>query len=648
MAGLSFVEWLPDPMPGPMRHADGKLGPPVPRGRRVELPGRGSVFVREVSGPSGAPTIVLLHGWMASGGLNWFQAFEALGREFHVLAPDLRGHARGLRARRFRLEDCADDVAALCRVLGVDPVLIAGYSMGGPVAQLLWQRHPHVVAGLVLCATTHTFAFGATEGPAAQHVLNTLAAGARLVESVLHVPADALRAVIPARRPMDFVQWATAELTRHSVHMLTEAACSVAAYRADEWMGAVNVPTAVVLTTRDRSVPPAMQLQMAEAIPYSTVHPVDGGHAACVRARFVEPLLDACCTVASPRRRLSTSPGPCVFPGREPAGADRAMAGTRRPRGQRSVRAHEYALFPKDRTVEVSDGTRVAFTVLGGGGSKVPVLFLNGWTCTDAYWTTIPTAVAAAGHPAVLMDLRGHAESGLPRRPGVAARSLHAEDVSAVRLARDVVEVMDAAGVRQAVLVGHSIGVQIIVEVCRIAPERVAGLVAVAGAFENPIKTLTDPALLDQLYPIAQTLLDYLPLEVLRPVLRRVATPTLGRAVARAVGAAGPKVTPQDMAPHMRHIGDLNFSVLLKMLTSLRAHRTAEFLPQITAPTLVVAAGGDVFTPPRVPQQMADAVPGAEIVWFENAGHLLPVEEPDAVTHALLNFLAESVTDNEK
>jgi len=318
------------------------------------------------------------------------------------------------------------------------------------------------------------------------------------------------------------------------------------------------------------------------------------------------------------------------------------MARDLRPRGTRAVRAHEYARFPKDRAVEVSDGTRVAFTVLGGG-PKVPVVFVNGWTCSDGYWAKIAAAVSEAGYPAVFVDLRGHGESGLPRRPGVAARRLRAEDLSADRLARDVVEVMDAAGLARAVLVGHSIGVQIVVEVCRIAPERVAGLVAVAGAFENPVKTLAGRPILDRLYPIVNAFMPYLPLEALRPVLRRVATPTLGRRVAGAVGAAGPKVTAQDMAAHMRHVGDLNFSVLVKMLSSLRGHRTASFLPQITAPTLVLAGSRDLFTPPRVPKQMVSAIPDAEIVWFEQAGHLLPVEEPDGAAHALLNFLAERV-----
>ncbi len=144
---------------------DAVPGPPLPTGRRIELPGRGTTFARAVDGPPGAPTVVLLHGWIASGGLNWFTSFGPLSERYNVIAPDLRGHGRGLRARRrFRLADCADDVAALLEVLRVEGTTIAvGYSMGGPVAQLLWRRHPEVVDGLVLCATSYRFINGARE-----------------------------------------------------------------------------------------------------------------------------------------------------------------------------------------------------------------------------------------------------------------------------------------------------------------------------------------------------------------------------------------------------------------------------------------------------------------------------------------------------
>src|SRR3954468_10514681 len=129
-------------------------GPALPPGRHVELPGRGRTFVREVAGPPGAPTVVLLHGLGASADLNWFPTFAPLGARYHVLAVDHRGHGRGIRSRRrVRLSHCADDVAALAAELGVTRLIAVGYSMGGPIAQLLWHRHRDLVEGLVLCAT---------------------------------------------------------------------------------------------------------------------------------------------------------------------------------------------------------------------------------------------------------------------------------------------------------------------------------------------------------------------------------------------------------------------------------------------------------------------------------------------------------------
>jgi dienelactone hydrolase len=85
------------------------------------------------------------------------------------LVPGVRGAARPLsrdRARharpcerhaqleRFKLRDCADDVAALLRKKRISNAILVGYSMGGPIAQLVWKRHPDLVAGMVLAATS--------------------------------------------------------------------------------------------------------------------------------------------------------------------------------------------------------------------------------------------------------------------------------------------------------------------------------------------------------------------------------------------------------------------------------------------------------------------------------------------------------------
>ncbi len=293
VVGLLVRDGVPEPLPGP----DGTLRPPVPLGRRVALAGRGGTFVREVAGPPDAPTVLLVHGLGASGGLNWFRAFETLGVEFRVLAPDLRGHGRGVRSpRAFRLADCADDLAALLDVLATGPVIVAGYSMGGPVAELLWRRHPERVAGLVLCATAPRFSRGPFGGRPADVALGLFAASARFGERAASLPTAPLRALRALRpsRPRDFVQWTIAEFRRHDVRHLLEAGRAANSFDGGSLLRDVDVPAAMVVTTRDRVVPPREQLAAAALIEGASVFEVDGGHAVCARQRFAEPLRDAC------------------------------------------------------------------------------------------------------------------------------------------------------------------------------------------------------------------------------------------------------------------------------------------------------------------------------------------------------------------
>ncbi len=261
--------------------------------RTVELPGRGHMPVREVRGPEGAPTLVLLHGLAATGRLNWATCVPALARRFNVVVVDHRGHGHGIRTQHFRLVDCADDVIALADVLGIASFVAVGYSMGGPIAELCWSRHPDRVRGLVLCATAKHFVRPEARG-VANAVIPGMVVGARLFPEFFRDRiVDGMLRDLPAGPRRDLVR---REMLAMDVATVFQAARAVIRFSSRDWVSRIDVPTAVVVTTRDGLVPTPRQYHLAAAIPGARIFEVDGDHLACVRApdKFVPALVQAC------------------------------------------------------------------------------------------------------------------------------------------------------------------------------------------------------------------------------------------------------------------------------------------------------------------------------------------------------------------
>lgn len=303
----------PDPRPSHIlgRRMNRDPGMPLfPEGSPLELPGRGTTYLHEVTGPAGAPVLVLLHGWTANAALNWFASFAPLGRHFRVLAIDHRGHGRGIRSRQpFRLEDCADDVAALAELLGITRLIPVGYSMGGPVATLTWLRHRHLVQGLVLCATTSRF----TGLRAADRIWGPSMFGLSLAAGLSPEPVRrrAMTRFVNNRfNGTDLSRWAGDELARNDPAALLRAGAALASFDARGWLPDVDVPTAVVVTENDHVVRPIHQLALAASIPRAEIFPVPGDHGVCGTepARFVPVLLAACLSVSRRAAETTTTP----------------------------------------------------------------------------------------------------------------------------------------------------------------------------------------------------------------------------------------------------------------------------------------------------------------------------------------------------
>jgi pimeloyl-ACP methyl ester carboxylesterase len=254
--------------------------PPLLPGRIVHLPGRGEIFVRHhIHQDPDAPTVLLLHGWTASSDLQFFTAYEDLARDFSVVGVDHRGHGRGLRPNRpFSLEDCADDAADVVRALGIGSVTTVGYSMGGPISLLVWQRHPELVDAMVLQATA--LEWSGTRGERNRWRVGRVVGPVIRQISTPRIMRFGLRRAIPRGHELSrFVPWIVGEIRRNDQWMVSEAGRAISHFDARPFAGYVDVPTAFVLTTRDRLVPPRKQQALADAVKATVVH-LEGDHLA--------------------------------------------------------------------------------------------------------------------------------------------------------------------------------------------------------------------------------------------------------------------------------------------------------------------------------------------------------------------------------
>ncbi|MGH9122065.1 MAG: alpha/beta fold hydrolase [Acidimicrobiales bacterium] len=270
----------------------------LPSGAPVVLPGRGQSWVWDSPGPAGADTVVLIHGWGSTASIHWCGCFRPLSHQFRAVAMDLRGHGRGIRTgAAFSLVDCADDLASLIETARLGRVILAGYSMGGPVALLVWRRHPELVKGLVLCATAARFGGG---------LVRPIDAITRRVGAVLDILPQRLRqsglngALRASPKTARLARWARDECRTSEPSAVLQAASALNAFDASDWVDEVDVPTAVLVTRHDRTISPLRQETTAHAIPGAVSFHVDGGHRVCIEepGLFSEALRRACMDVA--------------------------------------------------------------------------------------------------------------------------------------------------------------------------------------------------------------------------------------------------------------------------------------------------------------------------------------------------------------
>lgn len=276
------------------------------------------------------------------------------------------------------------------------------------------------------------------------------------------------------------------------------------------------------------------------------------------------------------------------------------------------------------------DGTPLFYEVSGHEKGTPPIVLCDGIGCSGFIWKHLREPFGK-GRKVVHWHYRGHGRSQDPRDAG---------RVSIEDLSDDLSSVLDELRIKEAILIGHSMGVQVGLEFHRRHRHRCKGLVLMCGAASEPLKTFKGSNLLEIALPALQRTIGAAP-----GLFRGLGRALLPRDFAYRIGAKlefqEEFLSKQDFMPYLKGLAQMDPMLFLAMLKDMGEHSCDDMLEEIRVPTLLIGGQLDTFTPANRTRQMAERIAGSELCIVDQGTHSTPLEHPALVGRVTCDFLAK-------
>jgi non-heme chloroperoxidase len=270
---------------------------------------------------------------------------------------------------------------------------------------------------------------------------------------------------------------------------------------------------------------------------------------------------------------------------------------------------------PDRRVIRTRDGAQLAVWELEGDGPDAPTVVLpHCWGCSHEIWIPVARRLREQGHRIVLYDQRGHGASTRGTAP-----------LAVDTLAHDLEAVLEAIDARDVVLAGHSMGGMTIMSLATHRPEvlkeRAKATVLVATAATS----------VGDRSPQAAQLAGAM---IASRLVTRAMRARNGHLFVRSVFGDDPVRAHLDLTREL--FAGCHGAVRGNFLVALATMNLLDGIATMDVPTTVMVGSRDTLTLPKKADQIASTVPGARLVTLEGRGHMLPLEDPDAVSDEIV------------
>ncbi|MGI8773755.1 MAG: alpha/beta fold hydrolase [Actinomycetota bacterium] len=285
--------------------------------------------------------------------------------------------------------------------------------------------------------------------------------------------------------------------------------------------------------------------------------------------------------------------------------------------------------------IDTPDGARL-FVEETGPESDKAAIFLHG-SCmrTDLWYYQL---AGLGGHRLIFCDLRGH---GLSQPKGRAPYSVET-------LAADLALLIRENDLKQVVIVGHSVGGMIALQLCKDHLEELGdtlrGVVILNSTSRPAVETLLGGATVSKIERVVRRPLDALGSRAdYVERLRQIIKPSDAVFMAVSVAAFGPQASAKQIDFTYDMLAETPADVMFDLLKAYRDYDVTEDLEDVLVPCLIVGGTHDRITVSGASEQLALLLPKAELKVLDRCGHMSMLERHREVNRLLERFFNDNL-----
>jgi pimeloyl-ACP methyl ester carboxylesterase len=260
---------------------------------------------------------------------------------------------------------------------------------------------------------------------------------------------------------------------------------------------------------------------------------------------------------------------------------------------------------------------------------KSVLVFNYGLVCSNHHWKYQVEYFDQRGYQILLHDYRGHFQS---------SGSHDVSKITFTQLAKDIQSLCHYLGINKAHMLGHSMGVNITLQMAKDFPSLVQSMVLISGTFMAVNDVMFDSNIMEFITPFCVAGLEKYP-QILRKIWTSSGTNPIVKHIIHSTGFNKAKVSSEFIEIYLNRVGQLGPEVFFQLFNEMTKQNIASSLERMNIPSLIIGGHKDNVIPNHLQRTLASLLPDSETYFLTTGSHVPQADFPELINERIELFL---------